>query len=37
MTDVFYAGIPRTRIAEFERTLECILDNLEAFESGRAG
>jgi MarR family transcriptional regulator, organic hydroperoxide resistance regulator len=37
MADVFYAGITSGEIVEFERTLQRISDNLNRFESDRAG
>jgi DNA-binding MarR family transcriptional regulator len=36
MTELFYAKIPARKIAEFEATLEQVLDNLTSFESGGA-
>jgi DNA-binding MarR family transcriptional regulator len=36
MAEIFYSGIAPDRIAEFEQTLEEILENLTRFESGDA-
>ena len=37
MTEVFYAGIPEHEIAEFERVLQRVLENLRDFEAKEAG
>lgn len=37
MAGIFYSGVTPGQIAEFEHTLQRILDNLTRFESGRGG